>query len=351
MEKEKLKLFLGKVFADMASSMAAGMVYIGVESGLFRAMQSKGAMTREQVVTDSGLQERYVHEWLNGMASAGYLEYDADAETFSLPDEHAYLLASDGSDHFAGGLFHMTPALLGVAPKVADCFKNGGGVPFNEYGDVGVKALNLVNQGNYQHKLTSYWLKCMPDVIEALENGGGALDVGCGVGWVSIAMAKAFPDANFTAIDLDEKSVEQASQNAIQEGVTNNTIFKATALDSLPKNSGYDLVTLCDSLHDLARPVELLQDVKTRLNDNGTLFIIEPKAGDRLEDNMNDVGTMFYGFSIFHCMTQSLSQGGPGLGTCMGPAKAESLVKEAGYSSFTVLPIKSNVNLFYRAQA
>jgi 2-polyprenyl-3-methyl-5-hydroxy-6-metoxy-1,4-benzoquinol methylase len=126
--------------------------------------------------------------------------------------------------------------------------------------------------------------------------------------------------------------------------------FEAVGTDRLRANGGFDLITLCDCIHDLADPLQTLKQVRALLKPGGTLFVVEPKAADRLEDNLNPVATMFYGFSIFHCMTQSLARGGPGLGTCMGPATAQRLLKEAGFSDFRILDVKSQVNLFYAAR-
>jgi 2-polyprenyl-3-methyl-5-hydroxy-6-metoxy-1,4-benzoquinol methylase len=346
MDREKTKRVAEQVFRDMAGAMTAGMVYVGNRTGLFRAMQGKGPMRVEDVVRASGMQPRYVEEWLKGMASAGYLAYDPQAETYTLSEEHAYFLASEGTDHFAGGMFEMVPVLMRVAPKVAEAFARGGGVPFEEYGPEGIAALDLINRGQYEHRFIDYWLKTLPDVIAKLDAGGRMLDVGCGSGRVCIAFAKAFPKAEILGIDPDKESINRAREAAA--GL--NIKFEATTTAKFDRGPGFDLITICDCIHDLAAPVQTLKEVHALLKPDGTLFIVEPKAADRLENNMNPVATMFYGFSIFHCMTQSLARGGPGLGTCMGPGTAEKLVKEAGFKSFQVLDIKSQVNLFYAAK-
>jgi hypothetical protein len=176
MDKDKIKAFADKVFSDMAGAMTAGMGYIGVTTGLFRAMAGKGGMRVEDVARETKLVPRYVEEWLKGMTCAKYVEYDPAAQTYRLPDEHAYLLASDDSDHFMGGLFPIMPVLLRLAPDVATAFQHGGGVPFEKFGPEGVFGLDVMNRGQYEHRLTSYWLKAMPDVQARLEAGGRALD-------------------------------------------------------------------------------------------------------------------------------------------------------------------------------
>jgi ubiquinone/menaquinone biosynthesis C-methylase UbiE len=346
MDREKTRSVAEQIFRDMAGAMTAGMVYVGTRTGLFRAMQGAGPMSLEDVVRASGLQSRYVEEWLKGMTAAGYLVYDPQAEAYTLSDEHAYFLASEGTDHFAGGMFEMVPPLLRAAPGVAQAFAKGGGVPFEDFGPDCVAALDLINRGLYESRFTDQWLKPLPEVLAKLHAGGRMLDVGCGSGHVCIAFARAFPKSEIVGIDPDARSIERAKKAAVGLPVR----FDAVGADRLRANGGFDLVTICDCIHDLADPLQTLKQVRALLKPEGTLFVVEPKAADRLEDNLNPVATMFYGFSIFHCMTQSLARGGPGLGTCMGPATAQRLLMEAGFSDFRILDVKSQVNLFYAAR-
>ena len=328
----------------MAGAMAAGMVHVGVQTGLFKVMANAGPMSAQQVTDRSKLQKRYVEEWLKGMVSAGYLSYDPAAQTYTLSEEHAYFLAADDTDHFVGGLFAMVPPLMRVAPQVAEAFSKGGGVPFGEFGADCVQALDLINRGQYEARFADYWLKSLPDVAARLGAGGRALDVGCGSGAVTRTLGKAFPRARIVGIDPDAESIHRARENAPA-----NAKFEVSDTSRF-ESAPFDLVTLCDVLHDLAQPLDTLKQIRALLKPDGTLFIIEPKAADRLEDNRNPVSATFYGFSLFHCMTQSLARGGPGLGTCLGPAETEKLVRQAGYSRFQRLDIKSLTNLFYSAQ-
>ena len=342
MDKEKSRQALDKVFRDLAGAMTAGMVYVGVKTGLFRIMAGKGAMSAPDVVRISGLTPRYVEEWLKGMVAAGYLDYDPAAQTYALPEEHAYFLASDDSDHFVGGLFAMVPPLMRVAPEVARAFAEGGGVRFEDFGPDCVSALDLVNRGQYESRFADYWMKSLPEAAARLGAGGRALDVGCGSGRVCIALAKAFPQAEIVGVDADATSIQRARDS--------NTTARFVVGDVSSIQGQFDFIGLCDVLHDLAEPLKTLRQARALLKPDGTLFIVEPKAADRLEDNRNPVAATFYGFSLFHCMTQSLARGGPGLGTCLGPAATEKLVRQAGYSRFQRLDIKSLTNLFYSAQ-
>lgn len=347
MDKERLRGCVERVYRDAAGAMTSGLAYLGVRTGLFDAMAGQGPMTVETVVRQSGLAERYVREWLHGMVAAGYLDYDATAATFELPPEHAYLFASFGTDHYVGGLFEGIPGLLQSAPGVANAFSDGGGVPFSDFHPDVHASIDTMNRGIYQHRLVKEWIAGVPGIAATLEAGGRGLDLGCGVGTVTITLAKAYPAGRFVGVDLHEQSIERAVAAALAANVADRTEFHAAPIDSLPDGETYQLITAFDCVHDLAAPLDVLNAVRRRLAPDGTFLVLEPKSGDRLEDNVHPIGAMFYGFSMFHCMTQSLAAGGPGLGACLGPAGLERLVREAGFTRFDPAPIRSPVNLLY----
>jgi 2-polyprenyl-3-methyl-5-hydroxy-6-metoxy-1,4-benzoquinol methylase len=301
-DKEKARQALDKVFGDLAGAMAAGMAFVGVRTGLFRAMQGKGAMQPEDVARASSLQPRYVEEWLKGMASAGYLEYDPRAGTFTLPEEQAYFLASDETDHFVGGLLAMVP------PAAAHRPRGGRGVPPRRRRRVrGIRP-------RLRRRARSRQPRPVRAASRALAAGGSggakprrrrrALDVGCGSGSVCGALAKAFPAAEIVGIDPDPESIRRAQQSfpAVK--------FLQETTSGMNGGGGFDLITLCDVLHDLAAPLATLREIRALLKPDVVLFVVEPKAADRLEDNRNPVATTFYSFSLFHCMTQSLARSG-----------------------------------------
>ena len=159
--------------------------------------------------------------------------------------------------------------------------------------------------------------------------------------------SSSIPGGNGSGIDTDPVSIKVAKDSALQENLTRQVRFECGTTDQLPDNERYDLITICDCIHDLSDPLGTLENLRTLLSDHGILFVIEPKAADDLEDNIHPVGAMYYGMSVFHCMTQSLASGGPGLGTCMGPASMEALTRQAGFSHFETLDIKSQTNIFY----
>lgn len=345
MDKERVKRMSERVFRDMSGGFAVGLAYLGTQTGLFRAMHGRGAMTQAAVSAASGLDARYVEEWLKAMVAAGYLDYDPAAVTYRLPDEHAYLLASEGTDHFMGGLFGMLPPLLAMAPRIVEAFRHGGGVPFAAFPPQCREAIDLMNRGNYEHRLVDYWLAQLPATVERLRAGGRVLDVGCGTGQVVKALAAAFPASEVVGVDPDAASIAQA--RAASADLARPPRFVADTLDHLDDARPFDLITACDCLHDLPDPLAVLADIRARLAPDGVLLAIEPRVADRLEDNVQPVQAMFYGMSVFHCMTQSLAQGGAGLGACLGPARTAELFRQAGFTRIEELPLRSPVNLFY----
>ncbi|HMM74079.1 MAG TPA: class I SAM-dependent methyltransferase [Gammaproteobacteria bacterium] len=348
MDRQKMMAMAERVYRDVAGAMATGLGYLGVESGLFAAMRGRGPMRLEEVVAASGLVRRYVEEWLNGMVAAGYLDYDAEAATYTLPEEHAFLLSSAGTDHYMGGMFGMPPPLLAQAPRLLRAMHEGGGVPFGDFAPECRHAIDAMNRGNYERRLVDYWLAQLPDIAARLQAGGRVLDVGCGHGHAAIALAKGYPASEIVGVDPDAASIAEARAAAGAAGV--KVEFVQATLDAMPRVPPFDLVTVCDSLHDLPDPVAVLEQIRARLAEDGALFVIELKVSDRLEENRHPIAAMFYGFSMFHCLTQSLAHGGAGLGACLGPTKTLALFAQAGFSRAEPLAIKSPTNLFYAAR-
>jgi len=351
MEKQKIMDFANRVYRDMAGAMTVGMADVGTRTGLFRAMAGRGGVSATDLASETGLQARYVDEWLRGMTAAEYLSYDPETETYTLPEEHAYLLASEGTDHFVGGLYRFAPVLLSKAGPVAEAFRTGGGVMFEEFGEDCVHALDMINAGTYDQRFTSYWLATLPKITDQLDAGTRVLDVGCGTGRVSRNIAEAFPNSHAIGLDLDASSIQQAMKQTSEAGLSDRVDFVCESTRTYAPDDKFDLITACDCIHDFSEPVETLKEIRALLKPGGHLFIVEPRASDKVEENIHPIGAMYYGFSLFHCMTQSLACGGPGLGTCMGPTRTLELLAEAGFSNAEPVEIKSLTNAFYLARA
>ena len=341
-----------KVVGDVGTAMAAALVHVGDRVGLFRAMSGAGALHASELADSTGIHPRYVEEWLSAMVCAGYVDHDAQADTFTLPDEHAMFLSDPSAESYLGGLFSGLPALMAMAPRLAAAFERGGGVSFADFGETMPVALEQMNRPVYEKRLVKTWLPTMPEVVRKLEAGGRAIDVGCGTGVVPITLARGFPTARVEGLDIDARSIRIARGYAESAGVADRVTFLEASADALADAPGYDLITTFDVVHDLPDPVVVLKQIRGALADGGTYLMVEPKVGDALEANRgNPFAKMLYSISCMHCVPQSLSQGGIGLGACWGPARARAMAGEAGFSQFEALPIRSPALAFYALRA
>lgn len=348
MDRERAQRFMQKVVGDVGTAMSAALVLVGDRTGLFRAMAGAGPVSAAELAARAGIHPRYAEEWLCAMTCAGYVEHDATADRFVLPDEHAAFLCDASSETYLGGLFSGLPGLMSAAPKLAEAFERGNGIPFAEFGETMPIALEQMNRPVYEKRLVDHWLPTLPDVVERLKAGGRAIDIGCGTGVVPILLAKAFPNARIEGLDLDAHSIRLARGHARTAGVEDRVLLREASADSLAADPGYDLVTTFDVIHDLPDPLGVLCRIRGALADGGTYLMVEPKVEDRLEANTaNPFARMLYSISCLHCVPQSLSQGGTGLGACWGPGQARELAREAGFTRFETLPIRSPALAFY----
>ena len=352
MDRERSQRFMQKGVGDVGTAMAAALVLVGDQVGLFRAMAGAGAIDAAELARRTGIHPRYAEEWLSAMACAGYVEFDARDDAFTLPDEHAAFLCDPSAETYLGGLFAGLPPLLGGAPRLAQAFARGDGIAFAEYGAAMPVALEQMNRAVYEKRLVQSWLPTMPHVVERLQAGGRAIDVGCGTGVVPVTLAKAFPSARIEGLDIDPRSIELARANAREAGVADRIRFVGAGAEALSDGSGYDLVTTFDVVHDLPDPLGVLRRIRAALADGGSYLMVEPKVEDDLDGNLpNPFAKMLYAISCMHCVPQSLSQGGPGLGACWGPARARALATQAGFGSFQALAIRSPALAFYELRA
>lgn len=348
MDKARSQQFMAKLVGDAGTVLAAGALFVGDRTGLFQAMAGAGALSPEALAQRSSLQPRVVEEWLAVMAGAGYVAYDTEQGTFTLPDEHALFLTNPASEYYLGGLFSGLPGMMASLPRVAEAFRRGEGVSFADYGSDMPLALEAMNRSVYENRLVRDWLKALPEAVQRLQQGGRALDVGCGTGIVPITLAKAFETATVAGIDLDARSIDIARLRAREAGVEQRVSWLQGPVESLPKSSRWDLITTFDVIHDLPDPLAALTHIRDALADDGTYLMVEPKVADELAENLgNPFARMLYGMSCLHCVPQSLAQGGPGLGACWGESRARRLAERAGYSEFRRLDVRSPAMAFF----
>lgn len=353
MNKERSQAFMGRLIGDLATVGTVALVHVGERVGLFKAMAGAGAQTLAALEQRTGVHPRYLESWLSAMFVAGYIEHDAEADTWSLPDEHALFLADPANEYHLGGLFHGMPGLMAMAPKLAAAFESGEGIAFEAYGEGEPLAIELMNRSVYEARLVRQWMPALPAVVQRLQAGGRAIDIGCGTGLVPVLLAQAYPQAHFTGLDVDARSIEMAREKAQVAGVADRVQFICLPAGELPMpEGGWDFVSAFDCIHDLGNPDAVLGRVREALAPGGTFLMVEPRVGERLADDVaNPFARMLHGISCLHCVPVSLAQGGPGLGACWGTAAARRAATRAGFGRFQMLPIRSPVQAFYELAA
>jgi SAM-dependent methyltransferase len=344
LDQKKIEKFLEQIVNDVGTAARGALSYIGDKLGIFKAMAEAGPVTVEQLAQKTGLNARYLREWLGTMATADYVEYRPETDTYFLPPEHALPLANENFPFFVGGFLEMIVPAISVAPKVAEAFRTGKGVPQSEYSPEMFEAIERGTAPWYQHKLVQEWIPAMPQVKAALEAGGTAADVGCGSGRAAITLALAFPRAKVFGFDQHEGSIARARANAAKAGA--GATFDAVDALNLPKGK-FDFVSTFDVVHDAVDPVGLMRSIRNALAPGGTFLMLEMNASPNVHENKTPLGRMLYPISTLYCMTTSLAHGGAGIGACMGEPKARELAAEAGFTHFRKLPFDDPFSLLY----
>ncbi len=328
LDQAKVNEFLGKAIQDVAATFHAGLVLIGDKLGLYRALADGGPMTAAELAERTGARERYVREWLSAQAAGGYVTYEAASGRFTLPPEHAFLLL----DADLPGAFMLGVGSIRDEARIADAFRTGEGMGWHEH-DPGVfEGCERFFRPGYAMNLVSQWIPALDGVKARLEAGGRIADVGCGHGASTIIMAQAFSHATITGFDYHPASIEAARRAADKAGVGDRVSFEVASAKAYP-GTGYDLVTFFDCLHDMGDPVGAARHVRQSLGAGGTWMLVEPFANDRLEDNLNPIGRLYYGASTLLCTPASLSQEvGLALGAQAGEKRLRDVLSEAGFS-------------------
>jgi SAM-dependent methyltransferase len=331
---EKLMEFVFKAVDEVGGTLNAALVVMGDSLGLYKAMAGAGGLTPVEIARRTGVSERYVREWLNAQAAGGYVTYDGSGGTYTLPSEQAVALTDESSPAYLPGFFQIALGAVIDSPRIAASARSGDGVGWHEHNHDVFEGCERFFRPGYNANLIPSWLPALHGVVSKLEAGAKVADVGCGHGSSTILMAQAYPRSTFVGSDYHAGSIETARERAGAAGVSERIRFDAVAAADIP-TEGYDLVTMFDCLHDMGDPVGAAERVREAIADDGTWMIVEPKAGDRVEDNLNPVGRAYYGFSTLLCTPASLSQDvGLALGAQAGPAAIRDVVSAAGFTRF-----------------
>ena len=347
--EERLNAFMGYFVRDMGAVAHAATVLIGDQLGLYKKL-AEAPMSADQLAKATGTDPRYVLEWLSAQAASGYANYDAATQTFNLNEEQALALAVEGSPAFIPGGFQAAFAMFAAVPKLVEVFRSGKGLGWHEHHPALFAGTERFFRPGYTANLVSSWIPALDGVEARLKAGAKVADVGCGHGASTVIMAQAYPKSSFVGFDYHAPSIERARAAAAEAGVADRVKFEVARAQDFP-GSGYDLVAVFDCLHDMGDPVSAARHVRDVLKDNGTWLIVEPFANDRLEDNLNPVGRVFYSASTCICTPASRSQeGGLCLGAQAGERRLNDVVKKGGFAHFR-RATETPFNLVFEARA
>jgi len=331
-DESTLEELQGKVLGDVAGSLGLLMAYMGDRLDLYSALAEMGAATSEQLAQSTGLEERYIREWLSANAAAGYVNYAPDSAEFVMTPEQEVVFAQEGNPACMQGFFQAVVSAYLDEEKVTEVFRTGEGLPWSAHNGCLFCGTERFFRPLYAANLISDWLPSLDGVVPKLETGAKVADVGCGHGSSTILMAQSFPNSTFHGFDFHEPSIEHARERARAAGVAGNTIFEVTTSKAYP-GSDYDLVTIFDALHDMGDPVGACGHILDSLKDDGTFMLTEPAAGDSLKENLHPLGQIFYAFSTMICTPASRAQEvGLALGAQAGQARLTEVLNEGGFS-------------------
>jgi 2-polyprenyl-3-methyl-5-hydroxy-6-metoxy-1,4-benzoquinol methylase len=332
--EEKLNQLLGQFLNDFGAVFHGAMVVIGDKLGLYKALAEAGPITAKDLADRTGTAARYVSEWLASQAAGGYVTYDGASGCYSLTEEQAFTMANEDSPAFLPGAFQLAVAAVKSEGKIEQAFRSGEGVGWHEHDPELFRGTERFFRPGYAANLMTSWIPALDGVEEKLKAGARVADVGCGHGASTILMAKAFPKSTFLGFDYHGRSIEFARKAASEAGVSDRATFEVAKAKDYPGRD-YDFVTFFDCLHDMGDPVGASAHVLETLKGDGVWMLVEPFAGDKLEDNLNPVGRAFYGASTLLCTPASLSQEvGLGLGAQAGEARLREVVTAGGFSRF-----------------
>ncbi len=326
---------VGKTVGDLAAAWSASLVTLGDKLGLWKALVGAGPIGPAQLAAATGVRERHLVPWLAGVAAAGYVDY-ADG-LFSLNEAQATVFADDTSPVFLTGLAQVLDSVHQDLDQIAAAYRSDDGLGWHRHDNNLFAGTERFFRPGYAANLVSSWLPALVGVVGKLERGARVADVGCGHGSSTIVLAEAYPAATFAGFDYHAASIERATELAKRAGVDDRVRFETVAADAIT-GGPYDLICLFDCLHDMGDPVAALARCRAQLAADGTVLVVEPAAGDRIEDNLNPVGQIFYAASATICVPHAVSQHGPDepLGAQAGPRKLVETAHRAGFSGARV---------------
>ena len=322
---------IGKVIGDVAGALSLFMAYLGDQAGVFTALDGAGRLTAGQLAEQTGLNEKYLHEWLGSVCAAGYVHHHVEDETFSITPEQALVFTREGQPACMQGFFQLIVSQFAGHEKATETFKSGKGRPWGDHPACLFCGTDRFFRPGYQANLVDNWIPALSGVEDKLRDGAKVADIGCGHGSSTVLMAQAYPNSTIHGIDFHAPSIEEAKKKAADAGLTNVTFQVAKAQDFA--GEGFDFACMFDALHDMGDPVGAARHIRDTLAPGGTFMLVEPMAGDSMAENMHPLGQIFYAASCTICTPNSLSQDiGLGLGAQAGEKRLAQVCREAGFT-------------------
>lgn len=331
--EDKMNAFLGKVVTDFGASLSSVLGYIGIKLGLYEALADSDGMTPAELAAKTGTTERYVREWLVNQAAGEYIHYDPSTGKYSMLPEQSVALTDESSPFYVGGGFYVIKAMMNAQPRITEAFSNGGGLLWGENDpDLFVGTEKFFRPGYTAH-LVNEWIPALMGIEEKLKAGAKVADIGCGHGASTVIMANAYPKSTFFGYDNHEASIENASKKAAAADLSDRVTFTTENATSFPDRQ-YDLICFFDCLHDMGDPHGAMKRAYETLADDGSVLIVEPMAGNTVEENFNPIGRTFSGASALCCTANSMALGGPALGAVATDDALREVATSAGFTTF-----------------
>ena len=354
--EQRREALVERVFGSAIGFMELLSIYVGERLGLYRALADGGAATAPELADTTGTHERYAREWLEQQAVAGILQVEnADAQPeerrYLLPEGHDEVLLERDSLYYVAPFAQMMVGITRPLPAVLEAYRTGRGVPYPEYGEDMRHGIAYGNRPMFVNLMGSEWLPGVPDVHERLQEDPPArvADIGCGTGWSSIAIARAYPKARVDGFDLDEASVAEARSNAEAEGVTDRVTFHLRDAAEPELSGRYDLAIAVECVHDMSQPVEALSAMRSMVGGDGAVLVVDERVREDFAAPSDEIERLMYGWSILHCLPVGMAeQPSAGTGTVMRPTTLRHYAIEAGFSGMEIVPIENDLWRFYR---
>lgn len=327
-------MFASQVVSDVAAANAGFLVNLGRQLGLFTALFNAGPLTSGQVAQRAGGAERYVREWLSTMVASRYIDYHPTTQTFELAPENAAVLADSESPYYTAPALEITATLWNDEAKLLKAFRTGAGISWSDRNARLYCGVAAFYRNAYKGQLIAHWIPALDGVQARWESGIEVADIGCGHGHSTILMAQAFPKSQFFGYDVHAGSIAAARVNAVDAGVADRVTFEVGSAKTISRH-GFGLICFFDCVHDMGDPVGAAVQAKACLDAEGSILAVEPFAHDKLEDNINPVGRLYYAGSTTLCCAHSLSEEvGLALGAQAGKRRLSAVFAEAGFSRF-----------------